>query len=224
MALFLRQLAKRFRPSSAPMPTATVVKTTPPRRKLHPIPAYVLVIDQSSSTGSPLRMAFGRRTTRIEAIQLAGQRYLQQLAASNPRQLVAVVGFSETARLYHSLAPAGPALRSLTRALQSLHPQSTTNLSAGLALALGELTRANTPRGNLVVITDGAANVETSRLPQLAKRARSSRVRIFTIGVGNNGDSDYDRDLLTHLARSTGGRFMSAHSFDALCNALRRAC
>lgn len=224
MALFFRQLAKRFHPSSVHMPATPVVKTTPPRRKLQPIPAYVLVIDQSGSTSYPLRMAFGRRTTRIEAIQLAGQRYLQQLAASNPRQLVAVVGFSERATLYHPLASVGPAFHGLVRALRSLHPQSSTNLSAGLALALSELTKTNTARGNLVVITDGAANVETPRLPQLMKQAKSSRIRIFTIGVGNNGDSEYDRDLLTNLARSTGGRFMSAHSFDALCNALRRTC
>jgi hypothetical protein len=47
-------------------------------------------------------------------------------------------------------------------------------------------------------------------------------MRIYTIGVGNNGDSEYDRDLLIQIAQSTGGRFFSAHSFETLCNALRR--
>lgn len=44
-----------------------------------------------------------------------------------------------------------------------------------------------------------------------------------TISVGNNRDSDYNRQLLVQMARSTGGRFSSAHSFDMLVNALRKA-
>ena len=233
MTLFFRQLTRCFRSSSVSTlataavktpKTVNVVNSRPPRKKLHAIPAYVLVVDESGSTSSSMRMAFGRTTTRIKAIQLAAQGYLRHLRSSNQKQLVGVVGFSESSTLYHPLAPVGRAMPALCRALQSLHPKSTTNLSAGLASALSQLRTAHTSRGNVVVITDGAVNVETSRLPQLTQQAKSSRVRIFTIGVGNNGDSDYDRKLLTQLARSTGGRFMSAHSFKALCNALRRTC
>lgn len=233
MALFFRQLTKRFRSSSAstsskpaakaPAPVH-VARSAPPRRRLHAVPAYVLVADESSSTACSLRMASGRTTTRIRAIQLAAQDYLRHLRASNPRQLVAVVGFSDRATLHHPLAPVGRATPGLSRSLNLLHPQSMTNLSAGLALALGQLQRAGTTRANIVVITDGAANLETGRLRRLTKQARTSRVRVFTIGVGNNRDSDYDRSLLRCLARSTGGRFMSAHSFNALCSALRKAC
>lgn len=233
MTLFFRQLTRCFRsssvstlttPAARTSKTVNVVKSRPPRRKLHAMPAYVLVVDESSSTAISFRTAFGRTTTRIKAIQLAAQGYLQHLKASNYRQLVAVVGFSDRATLYHSLAPVGRAMPGLSRALQSLHPQSTTNLSAGLDLALGQIRKAHTTRGNIVVITDGAANEQTGRLPGLVRQAKSSGVRIFTIGVGNNGDTDYDQKLLTHLARSTRGRFMSAHSFKALCNALRKAC
>ena len=233
MALFIRQLIKCFRPNTAPVNNrgpATVqhrptrAKYAPRPGRLHATPAYVLVVDQSNSTSKPLRMAFGRRTTRIEAIRLASERYIQQLAASNPRQLVAVVGFSDTSTLWHPLAPAGPAIRSLLQSLRSLLPLDFTNLSAGLASALGQLRQSGTTRGNIVLITDGAANVEKDRLPSLVQEARARRVRIFTIGVGNDGDSEYDMNLLVHMAGSTGGRFTSAHSFEALCNALRRAC
>ena len=92
-----------------------------------------------------------------------------------------------------------------------------------LELALAQLSKAGVSRGNLVVITDGGANKGNSSLSGLLNRAKRSRVRIFTIGVGNNGNGDYDRDLLVKMARSTGGRFASAHSFGALCQALRRA-
>jgi Mg-chelatase subunit ChlD len=233
MALFFRQLVKRFKPATVAVATRRPVATTqsrtivtdvPPRRKPRSVPAYVLVVDQSASTGSTLRMAFGRTTSRIAAIQSAGCDYLQRLAASNPRQMAAVIGFSDTATLYHPLAAVGGSQPGLQRALQSLRPQASTNLSAGLASALGQLRRSGTTRGNIVLITDGAANMETERLPALVKEAQSRRVRIFAIGVGNDGDADYDKNLLFRMARSTGGRFASAHSYAALGSALQKAC
>jgi len=233
MALFFRPLRRRFRTpsasmsnprSTAPSPRARRARSAAPVRKLYGIPAYMLVVDESGSTAQSLRFASGRTTTRIRAIQMAAHDYLRHLQASNARQRVGLVGFSNQAVLHHRLAPVGRTLFGLCRALRRLHPQSATNLSAGLALALTQLQRARIRHANIVVITDGASNMETRRLPELTRQARMSRVRIFTIGVGNNGDFDYDRHLLTRLARATGGRFMSAHSFQALCNALRKAC
>lgn len=230
MALFLRQLVNRFRPSTpAALPvarsrSARTVRSRTPRKRPSSIPAYVLVIDESWSTSSSFRRAFGRPTTRMQAIQRAAQSYLRQLRASNHKQLVAIVGFSDMATLYHSPAPVGRAMSSLSRAVRSLHPQASTNLSAGLEMALDQLRRIRTTRGNLVVITDGAANVGTNRLAGLIQKAKASGVRIFTIGVGNNRDRDYDRNLLFNMASSTKGRFASAHTYQALCNALRRAC
>ena len=170
-----------------------------------------------------MRHAASQTTTRMAAVQMAARRYLGQLLAANPRQLGAVVGFTDTATLYHPLAPVGSAMRGLSAAVDSLHPQGMTNLAAGLEIGLDQLASASVRRGNLVVITDGAANQGRPRLPGLIRRAAGSRVRIFTIGVGNNADTDYDRALLVKMAHDTGGRFASAHSLGALCQALRRA-
>lgn len=228
MALFFKRLFQRpsriSSPSSftpRPAPTGQPVPRRPRPVSRHP--AYVLVVDESGSTSSPFRMADRRTISRMQAIQWAAQGYLQQLLAANPRQAVAVVGFSDTARLCHRLAPVGAANGRLSCAVRSLQPRGLTNLSAGLALALDQLSTAGVSRGNLVVITDGGANKGTSSLSGLLDRAKRSRVRIFTIGVGNNGNGDYDRDLLVKMARSTGGRFASAHSFGTLCQALARA-
>ena len=152
-----------------------------------------------------IRMAFGQTTTRMAAVQNAAERYLQQLRATNPRQQVAVVGFSSTATLYHRLAPVGAAMGSLCRAVRSLHPQGRTNLSAGLSRALNELARIRAIHRSLVVITDGAATDDTHLLSGLIRRARGSRVRIVTIGVGNRADADYDPALLGRMAHATGG-------------------
>lgn len=225
MALFFKKRTRGVAPSRhAAVPVGAARRSRRSRPPGIAVPAYVLLVDQSGSTGCAFRVALGKTISRIEAIQWAADAYFAQLAASNHRQLVALVGFSDQAHLYHPLSPVGHAAQSVRRAVWSLHPQSLTNLSAGLELALGQLDRVGATRGNIVLVSDGAANVQTERLPSLIQRARASRVRIFTIGVGNHGDSDYDRSLLVRMARNTGGRFMSAHSFKALCGALRRAC
>ena len=222
MSLFVR-IRNRF---SGPVASATAghapARSTRPRRFSCATVPYILLVDESGSTSSALRVAGGRTVTRMQAIQDAAARYLRMLSAANPRQPVAVIGFTDGATVYHRLAPVGPAFHSLTYALRQLHPQGYTNLSAGLTSALRLVADAGTPGGTLVIVTDGAANLEKDLLPGLVERAKTSRVRIHTIGVGNNGDGDYDRALLLHIARSTGGRFSSADSFGALCNALSR--
>jgi len=196
------------------------------KRKIRPsrVYAYMLVVDESSSTGRYMRRGFGPTTTRIAAIQKAGHDYVRQLGRTNRNQLVGLVGFSDNATLYHPPAIVGKTARRLHCALDRLHPQNMTNLSAGIELALQQLRNISTRYRNMVVITDGAANVQHSRLPSLIQQAKSLGVRVFTIGVGNNGDYDYDRDLLQTMANATGGRFNSAHSFATLQRALRKAC
>jgi len=201
------------------------VGKVPHYRRQHPGNghAYVLVVDESSSTGSRFRLAGNRTISRIDAIRRAARNYLHQLRATHAGQKVAVVGFSNSATLYPPLSPVGRSFAGLNRALANLHPQAATNLSAGLDLALAQLPRRNTSRPHLVIVTDGAANVDTGRLPHLIQQARSAGVRIYTIGVGNNGDCDYDPELLKRMAFMTGGRFSSAHSFESLCHALQQA-
>jgi Mg-chelatase subunit ChlD len=187
-------------------------------------PAYILVIDESGSTGETFRKASGQTTTRIHAIRDAARQYIHQLRSSNYRQLVGVVGFSDDAVLYHPACPVGRFFGGLNRSLDCLKPKGLTNLCAGVELALKQLARTNTHRGNLVIITDGAANEQNFRLPGLLQQARSQGARIFSIGVGNVGDTSYDKKLLIKMANSTGGRFSSAHSYETLCRALRKAC
>jgi len=232
MALFFKRLfgkpaappVRPRRPAAGRPRTSTSTPPPPGRRPHGPTApaAYALVVDESDSTSARFHTTGGGATSRIVAIRRAAGDFLRQLARSNPRQLAGVVGFSRFSRLVHPLVPVGPGLGHLLGAVQSLRPDGVTNLSAGLGMALGELQRARTRHRNLVVITDGAANEDVEQLPGLLRRAQSARVRIFTIGVGNRKDGDYDRDLLLRLAKATGGRFSSAHSFGALCQALRR--
>jgi hypothetical protein len=92
-----------------------------------------------------------------------------------------------------------------------------------LALALDQLAMGRVRMENVVIITDGGANVGRGRLPGLLNRARAAHVHIFTIGVGNNAVPDYDRGLLAKIASDTRARFASADRFRQLCQALSRS-
>jgi len=111
MSLFA-QIRNRF---SAPVAPATAghapARPTRPRRFSCATVPYILLVDESGSTSSALRVAGGRTVTRMQAIQDAATRYLRMLSAANPRQPVAVIGFTDAATVYHRPAPRGSPCR-----------------------------------------------------------------------------------------------------------------
>ena len=113
MSLFAR-IPDRFSARVAP---ATASHTRGPGRPARPHRSsraeapYILLVDESGSTGSSFRVAGARTTTRMQAIQDAAARYLRMLSAANPRQPVAVIGFTDAATVYHRPAPRGSPCR-----------------------------------------------------------------------------------------------------------------
>ena len=226
MTLFYKEFAKSSHTSIARphSPASSAAETRPVRSRRKSTPYCILVLDESGSTGRLFQKEGGLKTTRIDGIRLAARRYLEQLRSSNGNSKVGIVGFSQTVRRYSLPSPVGKRFPHLVDALSHLRPRGATNLSAALTTALDELASVNARYGKIVIVTDGAVNRSMHDLPHLLVRAASMQVRIFTIGVGNNGDSEYDRNLLIHIAQSTGGSFFSAHSFENLCKVMRKSC
>lgn len=68
----------------------------------------------------------------------------------------------------------------------------------------------------LVLLTDGSSNAgEMPPLPA-ARLAAAQRLRIYTIGVGSEEDSDLDEDTLKAIASETGGAYFRATDAAAL--------
>lgn len=68
----------------------------------------------------------------------------------------------------------------------------------------------------LVLLTDGSSNAgEMPPLPA-ARLAAAQRLRIYTIGVGSEEDSDLDEDTLKAIANDTGGAYFRATDAAAL--------
>jgi Ca-activated chloride channel family protein len=101
----------------------------------------------------------------------------------------------------------------------------------GDAIGLGVKKLRERPEGSriLILVTDGE-NTEGSLPPQLAaKLAAHEGIRIYTIGVGTKGlvpfyengqmtlvKMEIDEELLTEVAKLTGGAYFRATDSDAL--------
>jgi Ca-activated chloride channel family protein len=77
----------------------------------------------------------------------------------------------------------------------------------------------------LILLTDGQSNAGEMPPLQAAKMAAQTRLRIYTIGVGGDGEpgffglsggSDLDEETLQAIAKSTGGEYFRASDMDSL--------
>jgi Mg-chelatase subunit ChlD len=146
----------------------------------------VLVIDASSSMLEPT--ASGR--TKLAVATDAARVFLDQLHFADGDQ-AAVVSFNAEATL---LAPLSTNRAALDAALAGITTAQFTRIDRGIAVAAGELAgarhhAANTPV--MIVLTDGRANpVPVSVAEAEARAAKDAGVVLFTIGLGNDLDTE----------------------------------
>lgn len=190
------------------VPLSSVVPFTNPDVPI----AVLLVIDGSGSmAGAPLNQA--------------KQSAIQFLDGLGPNDQAAVIAFGNTVDL-NALDPAKEAdfttdkeaLKALINGLTTEAGQVTTPLYDAIFKSV-RLT-ANHPAGNRVVVifTDGregdAQGQPVSTLSREAPvaEANQANIPVFTIGLGNNADTDY----LQEVALRTGGEFSTAPAADQL--------
>jgi Ca-activated chloride channel family protein len=61
-----------------------------------------------------------------------------------------------------------------------------------------------------ILLTDGKDNTNSVPLEMAIERAKENKIKVYTVAVGNQ--RDYNVDILTHIANSTGAKFFSANS------------
>lgn len=187
----------------------------------------VLAVDTSTSMGNEFRMPNFRVMTRLDALKEAAAFYMEQKAAASQHTAACVVGFARTAQMlaqWTTLAHL-PRVLAAIRSLRTTDPA--TNIAGALEMGLDCIGQFHTHpmtrrQPKVLLVTDGAGNVDVHKHEALLERARAEGVRIFTVAICNLRDDpkSYDRDFLFRLARDTGGRFTSAQSLDQLKQAL----
>jgi tight adherence protein B len=152
----------------------------------------VLVIDTSLSM----------RGTPMAAAMDAARRFA---ARRPPQQRLGVVFFNRTARV--ALAPTRDAAKIAAVLASPPKLSKGTHVHDATALALSVLADAKLSARSLVLLSDGA-DVGSAHTPgQVARAARATKTRVFTIGLRSRS---YDGSALRRLAAATHGRYAEA--------------
>jgi len=102
-----------------------------------------------------------------------------------------------------------------------------TAIGNGLATAVARMMDSDAPSRVIILLTDGVNNSGEIAPETAAEIAKTYNVRVYTIGVGANGEAPYpvmtpwgvevrkvpveiDEDLLRKVAESTGGKYFRA--------------
>ena len=180
---------------------ALVRPETERRQERAPL-AVALVLDKSGSMEADGKLEHAK-IGALEALQVL-----------DPRDMVTVVTYDSSVRVAVRPREVGQGARDsrLTRAIRRLRPQGNTALYEGVLVAMEELLpfaeEGYIPR--LVLLSDGQANVgPTSRgeIQALGRQCAQEGITLTTIGLG----LDYNEDLMTALASSSGGNAYFVH-------------
>jgi hypothetical protein len=174
-------------PFSDALPIDFTVLPNPPATSA----SLALLVDISGSMAST-----SDGVTKIDAARDAIARALAIVPKSDA---VEVLGFSSQPVLL--IGPNDPRdAASVTEKLKSLSPSGSTALAPAVAEATAWLTRSSGRRRRLLLVTDGKTSVSDAQATRAAVAGQSVEVSVVTIG------NDAERDWLTELAASTGGR------------------
>jgi Ca-activated chloride channel family protein len=136
-----------------------------------------------------------------------------------PQDRFRIILFNDNAReLTNGYAEVTPEnLQHYLALLSSITPNNGTNLYAGLKQGLDSID-ADKPTG-IILVTDGVANVGTTRKDAFFKLLEKSDVRLFTFIMGNSAN----QPLLEPLARHSGGFALNISNSDDIIGRVLQA-
>lgn len=197
--------------------------------------AFGMVLDFSQSMQTTMDCGAGFNPARYRQAIDQAQRFigrtLLNLPAVGVQDHLAVMRYSYESAI-DMLFPLQPVTEPLKTVAQNiLTPQRPSICRAsvctftGIALSRMMDTLVSDPLAKkvIVLLSDGNATDDTIRFPEfravnLAARARSLGIRIFTIGIGTSGNPEAT-DYLTRLATGTGGQAYDGND----CGTLQQA-
>jgi Ca-activated chloride channel homolog len=160
-----------------------------------------LVVDNSGSM----------RFKRPEVI-LAGLAFAKE---SNPRDEFFVVNFNDS--VVHGLPASIPFtddLQTLRAALYYGKPAGKTALYDAIAAALKDLQKGHHDKRTLIVVSDGGDNASKISQQELLSVIEASRATVYTVGMVDKGDEDFNPHLLRKISAITGGLYFQPQTMD----------
>jgi Ca-activated chloride channel family protein len=187
----------------------------------------VLAVDVSGS----MRAEDFQPKNRLEV----ARRTVDAFVEGRPSDRLGLVAFAAVASTRCPLTLDHAMLRQFLKELDfAPREQDGTAIGLGLATALNRLRDSQARSKVVVLVTDGRNNRGQIGPKAAAEAARALEARVYTIGVGSDGEVpfpvdygplgvrytrqriDLDEDLLREIAQSTGGRYFRATDAEGL--------
>ncbi|NVB78081.1 MAG: VWA domain-containing protein [Kofleriaceae bacterium] len=151
-----------------------------------------LVLDTSGSMeGKP-----------IEALRASAKALVGKLRDGDRLSVIAFHSRADV--LVNSASITADTRKQIDKAIDGIQARGTTDLAAGLAQGLSQVVSYRMPAGinRIVLLSDGVPNTNV-QLPGTIAAIQQNGISVTSLGLG----IDYDTQLMTQIARDTGGAF-----------------
>ena len=150
-----------------------------------------------------------------------------EFISQRPSDRMGIVVFAGESYTQCPLTTDRATLINLMKEVQTDLIEDGTAIGNGLATAVARMMDSDAPSRVIILLTDGVNNRGEIAPETAAEIAKTYNVRVYTIGVGANGEAPYpvmtpwgvevrkmpveiDEDLLKRVAEATGGRYFRA--------------
>jgi Ca-activated chloride channel homolog len=168
-----------------------------PDQIIVPEAAIMFVLDSSGSMGASVMGSIRSQQ------QIANEAAAMAIQSLDKTDLVGAIAFNDSYRVVKALGPNTDPDRTASR-VRSIGSGGGTTLGPAMREAQRQLAKAEAKLKQIIVLTDGRSSDEEFLEPLAATMARQG-IRVTTIGVGDQADSN----TLAAVARAGGGAFYS---------------
>jgi Ca-activated chloride channel family protein len=203
----------------------------PPQAQQRSGRALMMAVDLSGSMQTDDMELAGQRVSRFGAVEAIAGDFISRRSGDE----LGLILFGSQAFLVTPLTYDLGAVRAQLQGAAVGLAGTETAIGDAIAVAVKRLATLPEPARVLVLLTDGVNNAGSIEPRDAARAAKAAGVRIYTIGIGAtrmrvpgffgsqlvNPSADLDADMLTAMAKQTGGRFFRATDSDELADAYR---
>lgn len=185
----------------------------------------LLVMDISTSMEEPDFVLNGRPVSRLTAVKKVAGEFIDKRTEDR----VGLVLFGTRAYLQAPITFDKAAVKQILYAMQAGMAGNSTAIGDALGLSLKSLKdNDNLDKKIIILLTDGENNDGSVTLPQAIKLAKEAGVKIYTIGVGSDGNDfasffglrmgggGVDETSLKQIAEDTEGTYFRAKNTASL--------
>jgi Ca-activated chloride channel family protein len=203
----------------------------PPQAQQRSGRAVMLAVDLSGSMRTPDMELAGQSISRFGAVEAIAGDFIDRRRGDE----MGLVLFGSQAFLVTPLTYDLSAVRAQLQGAAVGLAGTETAIGDAIAVAVKRLSALPEQARVLVLLTDGVNNAGSISPREAARAAKAAGVRIYTIGIGAtqmrvpgffgsqlvNPSADLDADMLTTIAKETGGQFFRATDGNQLADAYR---